>query len=222
MRRRLHLSLALVLLLYSPWDSSAQLAVFDGANLAQNSITSVQTFITAGQTILIELNQILELEAVSGLIAADGIAFDMAQLAAIIESAEGLSYDLASLQSQIASLFGLDTPPNTMELLAVRLQEIRVVRHQSYSYAMKVQTLLLTGLHTVEHVIGLLGAIGDYIGNKSANQRMTEAQHVMNKTLANQQAQTGTFQRAQAVDQMERIVTEAALIEINRYIWDLP
>lgn len=221
MRRRLLLLSASFLCCWHT-QAAAQIPVVDSANLSQNSITSVQTFITAVETVLIELNQILELEAISGLIAADGISADMAELGAIIESAEGLSYDIYSLQTQIVALFDLDTAPTTTALLYERLAEIRRVRHQSYSYALRVQTLLRTALHTVDHVIQLLGAIVDYIGNKSANQRMSEAQHVMNKTLANMQVQTASFQRAEAVDKMEGIMTDAALDAINRRVWDRP
>ena len=70
----------------------------------------------------------------------------MAALADIVRQAEGLSYDIASLQAQIDALFDLDTAPASTSELQVRLAEIRRVRSQCYSYAMRLQTLLTTAL----------------------------------------------------------------------------
>jgi conjugal transfer/entry exclusion protein len=195
------------------------MVVYDPANFSQNSITAVQSVITAIQTVLIEANQILELTPADG-ITGDGISEDMAMLGEIIQQAEGLSYDVSQLQAQIADLFGLENPPSSTAMLRERLTEIRTIRHQCYTYAMKTQTLLMTASRTVEHVIALLGSIGEYIGNLSANQRMSEAQHVLNKTLANQQVSTMAYQRAGSVDKMEEMLIEASLNAINNYVWD--
>jgi conjugal transfer/entry exclusion protein len=217
MRKRLALSVFLVLVWVSL--SAAQLPVTDAGNLAVNTTTSIQSVITAIQTVLIEANQILELTP-ADVITGDGIAEDMSMLGEIVQQAEGLSYDVGALQGQIASLFGLEDPPSSTSMLRERLMEIRTIRHQSYAYAMKTQTLLMTASRTVEHVIALLGSIGEYVGNLSANQRMSEAQHVINKTLANQQVSTMAYQRAGSVDKMEELLIDASLDAINTYIWD--
>jgi conjugal transfer/entry exclusion protein len=217
MHKRLVLSVSLVLVWVS--TAAAQLAVVDAANLGVNTTTSIQSVITAIQTVLIEANQILELTP-ADVITGDGIAEDMALLGEIVVQAEGLSYDVGQLQSQIADLFNLEDPPSSTAMLRERLMEIRSIRHQSYAYAMKTQTLLMTASRTVEHVIALVGSIGEFIGNLSANQRMAEAQHVLNKTVANQQVSTMAYQRAGSVDKMEELLIDASLDAINTYIWD--
>jgi conjugal transfer/entry exclusion protein len=217
MHKRLALSASLVLVWVS--TAAAQLAVIDAGNLTVNTTTSIQSVITAIQTVLIEANQILELTPAE-VITGDGIAEDMALLGEIVAQAEGLSYDVGALQAQIASLFGLEDPPSSTSMLRERLMEIRTIRHQSYAYAMKTQTLLMTASRTVEHVVALLGSIGEYIGNLSANQRMSEAQHVLNKTVANQHVSTMAYQRAGSVDKMEELLIDASLDAINTYVWD--
>jgi conjugal transfer/entry exclusion protein len=217
MHKRLALSVSLVLVWVS--TAAAQLAVIDAGNLTVNTTTSIQSVITAIQTVLIEANQILELTP-ADVITGDGIAEDMSMLGEIVVQAEGLSYDMGQLQAQIADLFNLEDPPSSTAMLRERLMEIRTIRHQCYAYAMKTQTLLMTASRTVEHVIALLGSIGEYIGNLSANQRMSEAQHVLNKTVANQQVSTMAYQRAGSVDKMEEMLIEASLNAINNYVWD--
>jgi conjugal transfer/entry exclusion protein len=103
------------------WASAhAQIPVTDAGNLAVNSTTSIQSVITAIQTVLIEANQVLELIP-AGVITADGLAEDMAMLGKIVVQAEGLSYDVTQLQAQIADLFNLEHPPNSTGMLRERV-----------------------------------------------------------------------------------------------------
>lgn len=224
MRRRLVLSALLLMLWISP--APAQFAVIDAANLGQNTATTVQTTISAIQNTITAIEavlqsgyMVLELTPVDGLVTG-GIGEDMAALGDIVSQAEGLSYDISSLQSQIAALFDLDNPPDTTSLLRERLGEIRRVRHQGYSYALKVQTLLATAARTVDHVMGLLDSIGAFVGQMSANQRMSESHQVLNKSVANMQVTTAAYERAKSVDQMEQLLIEASLERINAHVWD--
>jgi conjugal transfer/entry exclusion protein len=220
MRKLCGLSLLLVLLWQTAASAQFAAVVYDPANFVQNSISAVQSVITAIQTVLIETNQIIDLTPVSGVITGDGITEDMATLGEIVAQAEGLSYDINQLQAQIADLFNLERPPNSSAMLRERLMEVRSIRHQCYTYAMKTQTLLMTASRTVEHVVALVGSITDYIGNLSATQRMSEAQGVINKTLATQQASTMAYQRAGSVDKMEELLIDASLDAINIRVWD--
>ena len=152
MRTRLAPSLLLVLLLWPSWVH-AQLIVHDPGNAAINSVTAGQSTITAIQSTISAIEDVLQtgymvinLTPVEGVLVADGISADMAALADIVSQAEGLSYDISSLQSQISALFDLDNPPTTSALLYERLREIRRVRHLGHSYALRVQTLLMTTL----------------------------------------------------------------------------
>lgn len=217
MPRRLLLSVLLLGLWSAP--ALAQFAVIDVANLSQTTISSIQNTITAIESVLQSGYMVLELTPVDGLVGG-GIGEDMAALGEIVSQAEGLSYDVNQLQSQIADLFDLEHPPNTSGLLRERLASIRQVRFQGYSYALKVQTLLTTASHTVEHVVGLIESIGGFVGQMSANQRISEGQQVLSKSLTTMQVSTAAYERAKSVDQMERLLIEASLVEINKRVWD--
>src|SRR5215510_14224874 len=136
---RKHLSLSLLLVgLCCAGRAEAQLPVIDLGNLAQNTVTAIESVLTTIQAILIEANQILELTPLDDIAVAGGIAEDMALLGQLIEQAEGLSYDIGSIESQITVLFSLDTAPDTRDGLTERLAELKRVKYQSYSYAVKV------------------------------------------------------------------------------------
>src|SRR2546425_4814148 len=136
---RKHLSLSLLLVgLCCAGRAEAQLPVIDLGNLAQNTITAIESVLTTIQTILIEANQILELTPLDDLQTAGGIAEDMALLGQLVTQAEGLSYDMGSLQAQITVLFHLDTAPDTRDGLTARLAEIKRVKFHCYTYAARV------------------------------------------------------------------------------------
>jgi len=200
-------------LLSSPWDTQSQLPVIDLTNLSQNTISAVQSVLTTIQTVLIEINQILDLTPLDDIAVAQGIAEDMELLGQLLEQAEGLSYDVGSLETQIASLFDLDTAPDTRDGLTERMAEIKRVKFQCYRYAAKVQTLLATASRTIEHLTGLLDTIGALLGNMQGNQTQAQFQSVLGKHMANLEVQQAAFQRAQTVDKL----SEALIIEsINR------
>jgi len=200
-------------LLSSPWDTQSQLPVIDLTNLSQNTISAVQSVLTTIQTVLIEINQILDLTPLDDIAVAQGIAEDMELLGQLLEQAEGLSYDVGSLETQIASLFDLDTAPDTRDGLTERMAEIKRVKFQCYRYAAKVQTLLATASRTIEHLTGLLETIGALLGNMQGNQTQAQFQSVLGKHMANLEVQQAAFQRAQTVDKL----SEALIIEsINR------
>src|SRR5215831_13194566 len=165
MRKHLSLSLLLVGLCFAG-RAEAQLPVIDMGNLAQNTITAIESVLTTIQAILIEANQILELTPLDDIAVAGGIAEDMALLGQLVEQAEGLSYDIGSIQGQLDSLFNLDTAPDTRDGLTARLAEIKRQKYLAYSYAARVQTLMRTALRTVDHLQSLLDTLGAIVGNK--------------------------------------------------------
>jgi conjugal transfer/entry exclusion protein len=204
--RRWALSVMLTLPLAWPGGVCAQgIPVYDNANFTQNVIQAVQT-------VLIVANQVLEL--MPGEIALDdAYAADLDTLGRIVEEAQGLSYDLGSLQAQVQALFGLDTAPDSAEGLRERLAEIRRVIHESYVYAVRTQTLLRTTLSTVQHLMNLLGLIGEFIGNMSANQTMSQYDAILSKTLSTLQVQTVAYARAESV---EKLATPLMLESLDR------
>jgi len=214
------LSLSLLLVLGLTPLAQAQLVVIDPADIAQNTITAIETTLTTIETVLIEANQILDLTPLDSIGVADGIVQDMRLLGQLVDQAQGLSYDVSSLESQISALFGLDTAPTTSRALQARLDEIRRVKSQCYSYAMRVQTLLRTALRTVDHLQGLLDTVSALIGNKQGHQTHMQATTVAAKHLANLDVQIAAFHRAQSVDKMEELLTIESLRQIDNRVFE--
>src|SRR5215831_8827333 len=221
MLRQLSLSLFLVVLCAPV--AQAQLPVVDVADVAQNTITAIESTLTTIEAILIEANQVLDLTPLDDIAVSGGIAEDMALLGQLVTQAEGLSYDLGSLQAQIESLFNLDTAPETRDGLTARLAEIKRVKYQCYSYAVRVQTLMQTALRTVEHLQGLLDTLGGLVGNMQGNQTHAQLTTVASKHLANLDMQMASFQRAQTVDKLsEALILESTTKIQARRIEDWP
>ena len=221
---RKHLSLSLLLVgLCCAGRAEAQLPVIDLGNLAQNTITAIESVLTTIQAILIEANQILELTPLDDIAVAGGIAEDMALLGQLVEQAEGLSYDIGSIQGQLDSLFNLDTAPDTRDGLTARLAEIKRQKYLAYSYAARVQTLMRTALRTVDHLQGLLDTLGASVGNMGGNQTVGQFHAVSSKHLANLDVQIASFQRAQTVDKLSDALIIESITKIQaRRIEDWP
>ena len=221
MCKRLTLSLVLVVLC-APL-AHAQIPVVDVADIAQNTITAIESVLTTIQTILIEANQILELTPLDDLQTAGGIAEDMALLGQLVTQAEGLSYDMGSLQAQITVLFTLDTAPDTRDGLTARLAEIKRVKFQCYTYAARVQVLMQTALRTVDHLQGLLDTLSQLVGNMQGNQTHAQLTTVASKHLANLDVQMASFNRAQTVDKLSDALILESIAKIQaRRIEDWP
>jgi len=221
MCKRLTLSLVLVVLC-APL-AHAQLPVVDVADIAQNTITAIESVLTTIQTILIEANQILELTPLDDIQTAGGIAEDMALLGQLVTQAEGLSYDMGSLQAQITVLFHLDTAPDTRDGLTARLAEIKRVKFQCYTYAARVQVLMQTALRTVDHLQGLLDTLSQLVGNMQGHQTHAQLTTVASKHLANLDVQMASFQRAQTVDKLSEALILESITKIQaRRIEDWP
>lgn len=214
------LTLSLSILLCFPWYCYAQFAVIDVANLGQTTITAIETTISAVEDIFQSAQWVLELTPLEGIQTADGIGEDMRLLGQLVEEAEGLSYDVSSLRAQIDALFNLDTAPDTTSGLQERLRDIRRVKWQAYSYAMRVQTLMRTALRTVDHLQGLLDTLSSLVGSLGGHQTHTQVSTVASKHLANLDVQLASFNRAQAVDKMEELLTLESLRRINCHVWE--
>src|SRR5215813_13546529 len=106
MSRRLIPSVLLLLLCVPA--AHAQLVVLDPSNLAQNTITAIESVLTTIETILIEANQIIDLTPLGSIATAGGLLEDMALLGRLVEEAQQIGFDLQSLESQFTALFHLD------------------------------------------------------------------------------------------------------------------
>jgi conjugal transfer/entry exclusion protein len=136
--------------------------------------TAIQTTATAANTVEIIANQVLELTALEEWALDAGMAEDLQQLQALVIQTQGLAWDLQSLDAQITQLFGLDGAPMTSLEFRERQVEIRRYLYQSWSYAMRTQTLIRTLLSTVEHILGVYASLKGIIGNKQGQQVMAQ------------------------------------------------
>src|SRR5215467_13210057 len=75
----------------------AQVAVIDVANVAQTTITAVESVLSVA-------NEVLELTPLGGIEISDDFASDMDQLTAIVNDARLLSNDVSTLQAQLDAL----------------------------------------------------------------------------------------------------------------------
>jgi conjugal transfer/entry exclusion protein len=202
------LLLVLLLLLSVTQPARGQIAVYDAANVIQSTITAIQTTLTVA-------NQVLDLTPLGEIVLGDGYDEDLTQLATIAREAQGLSYDLASLNAQVTTLFDLSTAPRSTRELRQRLADIRQVVFQSYSYALRTQTLVATTLRTVQHLQRLVAAIGDFLGNNQGNQTLAQLEGTLSHTLATLQVQTAAYERAQSVERLEEALTVESLENIS-------
>ena len=186
-----------------------------GANLYQNTVTAVQSVLTAIAAAETAANTLLDLTPLDEVITLQGILEDVKLLADIVAQAEVLSNDVASLRAQIAALFDLETAPASTSALQERLAEIRRVRAQCYSYAMRLQTLMTTAIRTIDHLTALLTSVSTFLGAKQGMQTLVQVNMTISKTLTIQTTQTAAFQRAESVDKMEELLTIESLHRIN-------
>jgi conjugal transfer/entry exclusion protein len=100
-KRLTSLALALLTLSLHAAPAPAQIAalVFDPTNYTVNTLTSIQSVITAVESVAQTANMVLELSPLDSIVAAQGIAADMAQLSALAQDAEGLMQDVSALQA---------------------------------------------------------------------------------------------------------------------------
>ena len=196
--------------------AQAQVPVAEvGPNLVQSTITAVQSTLTALASAQTAANFILDLTPLDEIIMASGLIESIGQLADIMAQIEVLDNDVQSLQRQLDALFGLETAPSSTSALRERLAEIRRLRWQCYSYAMRLQTLIKTALRTIKHLSTLITSVSAFLGNKQAQQTLVQVSASTNTTLTVLAAQTAAYQRAGSVDKMEELLTMEALYRIN-------
>jgi hypothetical protein len=191
------LGLALLLLCLLARPAHAQLPVIDVANLTQTTITAIQT-------VLIVVNQLLELAGLDAIEIQDGLYdSDMADLAAIATEGTALIGDISSLNAQVTALFDLTTAPSTSTDLAQRLHDIRAAVYQIRSYAIRTQGLIRTLNNTVTHMQLLVGNIANYLGGNQGRMSLNEQMAEANKASAVLSAQTAALGNEAVISKME-------------------
>ena len=221
---RVRTGLVIGLLVATPLPGGAQVlgtgvtpVVEVGQNLLENTITAVQSAITAVQTTLIQANQIIDMTPVSSLTTAGGLMEDVELLCDIIKQTEAINTDLQSLETQMATLLDIHQAPRTRSDLQKRMDELKRMRQQARMFAMRTQTLLKTLLRTGDHIKALLTDVSKLLGNLSGQQRLAEVQTTIHKTLMVQAAQAAAWQRMNTLDVMaDAVVVESITIIESR------
>lgn len=174
-----------------------------------------QQTITAVQSVLSVKNELLNLAPIGEMALAAEWAQDMADITAIITSAQDLTTDIQTLQRQIIQLFDLQNAPNSTTALAQRQQEIRRLVTAAYCYAIQVQSLVRTLIHTIDHLSTLTQQISSFLGAKQGAQVLTQVNSSLNQTLVTLTLQNAAFQRAESLEKSTEPLVIESLHRIN-------
>jgi P-type conjugative transfer protein TrbJ len=194
--------------------------VFDPAIHFEAVIQTAEAIQTTINTAEIIANQVLELTALEAWVLDAGMAEDLQQLQELISQAEGLAWDVESLNAQLTALFGLDSAPFTSVEFRERQAEIRRYQYQSWSYAMRTQTLMRTLLSAVNHILGIYESVKGIIGNKQGLQTIAEYQAKVAQTLAEMNLHTAALHRAQSVQGINDPLILQSIQNINHGVLD--
>jgi len=214
-RLSLSLFLACLCILLSVRYSQSQLLVIDPADIAQNSITAIETTLTTIEETIQTAQGVLNLTLLESIISTGGILEDIALLGQLLEEASQISTDLSSLQAQINSLMHWETAPDTRDGLAALLVEFKRLKQELYTYAARVQTLMRTAITTVRHMQLLLETLAQLVGNLQGQQVVAQHAAAMHKHLANLSVQQGAYYQAKSLDQLMEGVTIESIRKIQ-------
>lgn len=217
--------LALVLLVV--WGHQAHatgIPVFDAAVATETGWTAIQTTIGTAHAILHTGYMMQDLLGITELAVDTGtFAADMAELAGILQEGGQVVWDIKHVQYQVEALFGLRQAPNGTRALNARQAAIRQQMYEVYWYAMRVQALTASIVHTVEHIKHLLARIKGFAGQKQALQNVSESLEGLKQLQARQAVATAAMQRAQTMQAMEGPMVQESLQRINDAILvDMP
>jgi len=210
--------LALFVCLLIPYRASAQIPVTDAANLVPNTLSAVQSVITAVQAVYIAINTALELVPVDAIIVAESFSGDMAILSEIMQDAQGLMRDISTIQA----LFDPNDIPRGRHAGPAMLQRCRDMDQAILdvrTYALKAQTLVRTLISATDHLQGLVDSIGAFVGGNQARQTITQVNATMGKQLQVITTQAASTQRQDTLTQMRKDVVLAMDREIAQYYW---
>ena len=186
----------------------AQIPVTDAGNLLQNTVQAVQTVLMVG-------NQVLELTGLDEIVLGDDMAAELAGMQAIIQEAGGLSTDVNMIQIQLTALFDLGTAPSSTSELRQRLAAIRRLNIKVYSDALRTQTLLGSSLSALRHMVRLIEAIGEFLGNQQGNQTLAQMDAKLTIELIKLKESTAAYHRAHFVDRMAEPLIQESLDRIQ-------
>lgn len=223
MRHLLHhlgrvLLVSSALLCSVPLPARSQLAVIDAANLKSNTMTSLQTTITAIESVLQTGYMLLELEPFGSNPLDASFGVDIDELDAIMTETQGILFDLRAIQQQTARIFALQSAPDSTRVLRERIFEIRQARAEAQRRARDIQTLPVRIKNVINRIRGLWDRILDVIGAKQTGQQLQAMMQQMTHVEAQTQVIQAAYHQAVLTDMAERPVVEHSLAIINEQI----
>jgi hypothetical protein len=201
-----------------PQTAQAQLAVIDAANLRSNTMTSLQTTISAVESVLQTGYMLLELEPFEDLVLDGTFGADLAELDGILGEVSGILFDLRTIQLQAQRLFSLESAPDSTRLLRERLLEIRIERAKALARARDVQTLPVRITNVITRIERLWARILEVIGAKQTGQQLQSMTQQLTHISAQTQVIQAAYNQAILTDASERPVVEQAISLINEQI----
>jgi hypothetical protein len=193
-------------------------AILGVGDLVYDAAVHVESITTAIMTSATVANQVIDLTPIGATFDTASWAADVEALRQVLTEGQLLAWDVASLQQQITTLFGLESAPMTSAGFHLRSGQLRMAIVDGYSYAMRTQTLIMTTMNTVDHMLGLYHAVRDLIGNLQGQQTLSEGSVKLTQLLAEQKVITAAFQRAQSLKELSEPVMVESMKRINEQI----
>lgn len=223
MRRRLRLLrprllVSSLVLCTLPGLVHGQLAVIDAANLKSNTMTSLQTTISAIESVLQTGYMLMELEPFSDIVLDGTFGEDLAELDGILGEVSGILFDLRTIQLQAQRLFSLESAPDSTRLLRERLLDIRIERAKALARARDIQTLPVRITNVIKRIERLWARILEVIGAKQTGQQLQSMTQQLTHISAQTQVIQAAYNQAILTDASERPMVEQAISLINEQI----
>jgi hypothetical protein len=195
-----------------------QLAVIDAANLKSNTMTSLQTTISAIESVLQTGYMLMELEPFSDIVLDGTFGEDLAELDGILGEVSGILFDLRTIQLQAQRLFSLESAPDSTRLLRERLLDIRIERAKALARARDIQTLPVRITNVIKRIERLWARILEVIGAKQTGQQLQSMTQQLTHISAQTQVIQAAYNQAILTDASERPMVEQAISLINEQI----
>lgn len=193
--------------------------VYDPANHTTNILTSLQTTISAAQSVLQTGYMIVELTGIEETLGAAAFLEDLALMSSFLSDARALAWDFQSIQSQVDRLFNPAMARSSSYELAVWQSKTDFTLWEVYSYATATQSLIATIHHTIDHMRSFINRIGVLLGNRQALQSINEAQAKLVQAQEKQAIMDAAFQRAESYQRMQEPFVNQSLSLINEAVY---
>jgi len=213
------LGFALLLVSLSSMVARAQIPVTDTGNAATNTITSIQSTISAIEDVIQTGYMLLEITPLDDIAIAADFAETMGLLGELVAEGQALMGDVTRAQAQIEALFDPTAAPDNPLALTQRVVAMQQQVFAARSYAFRVQTLISTINSAVGHIIRIVALVGGLAGNLQGQQVTNQLLATANQTLGTQAAQAAAQQRVDGMDRMMHTIIVVSLNNIEASRW---